>query len=263
MVFAATSGGENRWLHMVFVHCCHRVESIDQVFFDDKPSTHPDFSNVVPLVVRFEITGGESDLNAGGTGQVTLDIDGNIFVQDYDATWNAGAIRSALFNQMNGNLPGYNIGTYNDYIPYQSEEINPMDYIKGIFVQKVIIDDANQWNFTYDFEQTIDDGVITIRDYVAAGHAETKTWFRINHHLGDDDQLADQDLVHDVGVWTEAHRLRGCAYTYVRLEYDSSGEVWQNLPQVKFKIRGKMTSMILVIRATDIKSTGHCASVIT
>ena len=44
---------------------------------------------------------------------------------------------------------------------------------------------------------------------------------RINTHLGASDQVADADLVAESAKWTSAHRLRGIAYMYVRMEFDA------------------------------------------
>ncbi len=43
---------------------------------------------------------------------------------------------------------------------------------------------------------------------------------RIKKHLGSDTQVADADLVAEVANWTSAHRARGVAYLYLRLEWN-------------------------------------------
>ncbi len=43
---------------------------------------------------------------------------------------------------------------------------------------------------------------------------------RIKKHLGSDTQAADGDLVAEVANWTAAHRARGIAYLYLRLEWN-------------------------------------------
>lgn len=45
--------------------------------------------------------------------------------------------------------------------------------------------------------------------------------YRLNVHTGADDQAADDDAVAEIGGWTYAHTLSGCAYFYLRLQYDS------------------------------------------
>lgn len=61
---------------------------------------------------------------------------------------------------------------------------------------------------------------------------------RVNIHTGADDQLADSDLVSEVGQWTTNHRLRGIAYLYIRFKFDQ--DVFPNgLPEVFAVIKGK------------------------
>ena len=66
----------------------------------------------------------------------------------------------------------------------------------------------------------------------------TEPKVRIKQHLGTDNQLADADLVSEVPKWTTAHRLRGIAYLYIRLEYDA--DMFPNgIPNVSAEIKGK------------------------
>jgi hypothetical protein len=61
---------------------------------------------------------------------------------------------------------------------------------------------------------------------------------RIKKHLGTDSQVADADLVSDITQWTTNHRLRGIAYVYVRLSFDS--DVYPNgVPNITFEVEGK------------------------
>ena len=61
---------------------------------------------------------------------------------------------------------------------------------------------------------------------------------RIKKHLGFDDQLADANLVSDVSQWTTNHRLRGRAYLYVRLDFDS--DIYPNgVPNLTAEVKGK------------------------
>ncbi|MDE0724572.1 MAG: phage tail protein, partial [Alphaproteobacteria bacterium] len=61
---------------------------------------------------------------------------------------------------------------------------------------------------------------------------------RIKKHLGGANQEADGDLVSEVAEWTNEHRLRGCAYLYVRLFYEV-GAYQNGVPNVSATIRGK------------------------
>ena len=61
---------------------------------------------------------------------------------------------------------------------------------------------------------------------------------RVKFHTGADDQLADADLVSEVDRWSAAHRLRGVAYAYIRLEFDQN-VFPTGLPTPRFVIRGR------------------------
>lgn len=74
---------------------------------------------------------------------------------------------------------------------------------------------------------------------------------RIKKHFGFDDQLADANLVSDVSQWTTNHRLRGRAYLYVRLDFDS--DIYPNgVPNVTAEITGK--------KLFDIRQTSFTAN---
>ena len=61
---------------------------------------------------------------------------------------------------------------------------------------------------------------------------------RINTHLGASDQVADADLVAESAKWTSAHRLRGIAYMYVRMEFDA--DAFPNgVPTFTATVKGK------------------------
>ncbi len=61
---------------------------------------------------------------------------------------------------------------------------------------------------------------------------------RIKKHLGTTTQAADSDLVSEVSEWTTAHRLRGRAYLYVRIEFNK--DVFPTgLPNISAVVKGK------------------------
>jgi len=59
----------------------------------------------------------------------------------------------------------------------------------------------------------------------------------IKEHLGEDTQVADSDLVSDVGEWTVDHRAQGIAYLYVRFTGASNFD--SGIPVITAKVRGK------------------------
>lgn len=73
-------------------------------------------------------------------------------------------------------------------------------------------------------------GVVTDGDYADK--------VRIKKYLGTETQTADADLVSECANWTTAHRLRGCAYLYVRLQEDR--DVFATgIPNIKAVVKGK------------------------
>ena len=60
----------------------------------------------------------------------------------------------------------------------------------------------------------------------------------IKKHFGNDDQLADAELVSAVTQWTTDHRIRGKAYLYAKLSFDS--DVYPNgVPNISCVVKGK------------------------
>lgn len=65
-----------------------------------------------------------------------------------------------------------------------------------------------------------------------------KSYVRIKHHFGSDTQLADSFLTAEAANWSSNHRLRGLAYTYMRLQWNP--DVFTNgIPTLNVVIKGK------------------------
>jgi hypothetical protein len=61
---------------------------------------------------------------------------------------------------------------------------------------------------------------------------------QVKKHLGDDDQVADANLVADVTQWTTDHKISGKAYLYLKFTFDS--DVYPNgVPNVSAIVKGK------------------------
>lgn len=61
---------------------------------------------------------------------------------------------------------------------------------------------------------------------------------RIKKHLGDPDQTVDTDLDSEVGEWTSNHRLRNCAYVYVRYKWNRD-KFPTGIPNFSAWVKGK------------------------
>lgn len=73
------------------------------------------------------------------------------------------------------------------------------------------------------------------------GHVTSGTFYnhvQIVEHLGATDQTADAELVALGAGWTSAHRLRGCTYLHVHLNY--SRDIFpRGIPNISAVVRGK------------------------
>lgn len=79
-----------------------------------------------------------------------------------------------------------------------------------------------------------EDGFVTNSRYIK----NDVPMLRIRKHLGSDDQTVDTRLRSAVDKWTDAHRLRGIAYLYVRFKYDRS-IFPSGAPQISALVKGK------------------------
>ena len=94
----------------------------------------------------------------------------------------------------------------------------PIDAVESVYFNDEIV--------------TIDGGG-TVTSGAYAGKA------RVKIYLGDPNQTADAALISEsAGQWTSAHRLRGVAYLYCRLEWDQNA--WTSgLPNITAVVRGR------------------------
>jgi hypothetical protein len=110
----------------------------------------------------------------------------------------------------------------------------------NLFLHMVIIHAGHEVN---SFEEIyLDDNLVTLdgNGFVqeAKYKKDGKSYVRIKHHYGTDDQTADTFLVAETTNWTTNHRLRGLAYTYMRLQWNA--EIFQSgIPTFNAVIKGK------------------------
>lgn len=86
-----------------------------------------------------------------------------------------------------------------------------------------------------DLAVTLDgNGFVQTAPYLKDG----LSYVRVRSHLGASDQAADSQLVTEYPDWTENHRLRGIAYLYVRMQWNS--DIFpQGIPNVSAVVKGK------------------------
>ena len=110
----------------------------------------------------------------------------------------------------------------------------------NLFLHMVIIHAGHEVNsfeeiYLNDDLVTVDgDGFVQEAPYMKDG----KSYVRIIHHLGASGQTADTDLISEVTNWTTDHRLRGLAYTYLRLQWNSD-VFTSGIPNLNVVIKGK------------------------
>ena len=98
----------------------------------------------------------------------------------------------------------------------------------------VMVCDASQFLGYAASPITSTGGTITRSQTVTS----TSSYVRVKRHNGSPDQLADDLLVAEVPEWTDAHRLRGIAYAYIRLQYHPDAFP-TGIPNISFLVKGK------------------------
>jgi hypothetical protein len=112
------------------------------------------------------------------------------------------------------------------------ESTNLNSYLHMVIVLTGHEIDAIEKFYFNDQEVTIDgSGNVTSSNYSGVA--------RIQYKLGTSDQTAFSSLVSESdGLWTNNHRLRGCAALYVRLKYDQD-KYPNGVPNITCLVRGK------------------------
>lgn len=78
----------------------------------------------------------------------------------------------------------------------------------------------------------------------------------VAHYVGTDSQTANAALIAASAHWTSAHRLRGVAYSYFKLEYDP--EAFPNIPVVSAVIRGRRVANVSTAAVAWSQSPADC-----
>ncbi len=110
----------------------------------------------------------------------------------------------------------------------------------NLFLHMVIVHCGHEVQ-SYD-EVYLNDNLVTLDANGFVNEApykkDGKSYVRIKHHFGTDTQLADSFLTAEASNWTADHRLRGLAYTYMRLQWNP--DVFTNgIPTLNVVMKGK------------------------
>jgi len=191
IVFAAVTGDQQQYLHLVIPVAGHRVQSLDQVYFNDRPVSEWDQFNTPHIVtVQCGDAAGGYQLEVAGTTHSAASIGALATLIDDEPDYIAADIGNGQI-QITGATAGVSFAVVG---------------VSNIFYVRVT--------------------------------QQAATAYRINKHLGDSSQSADADLVAEVPEWTANHRLRGCAYLYCRLAFNT--DAYPNgVPNISVDITGK------------------------
>ena len=226
IVFAHSTGDKNKFLHMVIVLASHEVQSIDQIWFNDE--------------------------------RVTVDAEGWVISEPYASTRYDSELGTVSYDGVYG-LGERTIvrtesekaaGTHTKTLIISSGWV--LDKVTGVFAELpgYQADDSYQAQNLLSLAYSLNGNVLTYTVPTGIGTPKVQIHYqrdsiditsraRIKKHLGSPDQVADADLIAECGEqWTEAHRLRGLAYIYVRLEFDQDAYP-TGLPNISAEIKGK------------------------
>lgn len=209
---------KGEYLHLVIPIAGHEIDAVEEVYFDDKPvSEYDKFGTEHTVRIGFPAHDGYGTMRPlAPNALVSLTLDG----VTYDNT--GSRVQAKL------EAAGYEV--WHDHWTY----IRAPSVGTRFTVSAVSASDM-QW---------VDDGMGggSWQPVVVAARAEVfkdgDSIYFWRAHLGTSTQIADPDLVAQVEEWTNAHRLRGIAYLYVRLRWKA--DAWKTgIPNIKAIVRGK------------------------
>ena len=215
LVFAASNGDGNEFLHMVIPLAGHEVEEIGDIYLNDRTTTDIVANKVID--VKFypsEFYGIQVSVN--------------------DVLYRAGADYDGLDELVAviTDSPGYAAETFTvektgNTLRFTSKGDGRLEVPVASIAGRSYPNDG--WSHLW------------VKN---TPYGETKTRAQgdelifVKKHLGHEDQWADADLISAVEEWTGEHRLRGIAYIYVRLKWDQT--VWATgIPNIKAIVKGR------------------------
>ena len=212
------SPAANKYLHLVIPLAGHEIDAVTQVYFNDQPVTLDGSGNVTSA--PYQVTTATTSEQAVGPVAVSA-VTRAAFVPTPTATFTAATAAP------HGFVPGDRVvlaGTASTHDGTQVVAATPTAS-------------------TFTFVRSVSGSPVTATGGTArATRVVTTTtagsYARVRAFLGSPDQPADPAMVLDVPGWTAAHRGRGIAYLYVRLEYHP--DVFPTgIPNVSAVVRGK------------------------
>ena len=207
LVYAESTGTDNKFMHLVIPLAGHEVDAIGDVYFNDE---------LLPLD-----TNGLASGRWTKTGPTTSPSTyATTIVPSFQLTVPSAvaSVASVKFSQIGRVTTMFDVSPGEPQTAVQYKRVGSTFYFHPSFATAFGSPTVTVSYFP----------LVTLGSYV-----------RVKKHLGATDQVADADLVAESGGnWTSAHRLRGIAYLYVRLEFNQ--DVFPvGIPNIKAVVRGK------------------------
>lgn len=201
IVFAESTGSQNKYLHLIVCLAGHEVDEIEEVWVNDKAViltatglvTSTPYANDGYVKRTYEIT----DLSMG-THNINLPEVLGYIVDSVD---------NVVLEDGENSSDNYPYSTRND----------------GTAVTIILQELVTR---------------VTIHYTEINPSLVTSSLLRIIKHNGSSPGLADSTLISECSLWTSEHRLREIAYLYVRLEFNPSKNV-TSIPNISAVVRGK------------------------
>lgn len=209
-----SSGDAGAIKHIVCVICQHEIESIDEVYLNQKAVGALDvngYATVAPFGKNITVI--EQGTNIG-SNTIVLNNGARSDLKLYYVTYKK-------------NLVGFNTFALDEggWGVYVEDVTNP------IHTDIPYTRNGNVITYSSDFND------------VEVNYSYTRTVFspfvRVKKHLGAIGDPADSDLISEVpSLWNANCTLTGHAYVYLRIDQEYS-EFQQGLPQIEFLVKGK------------------------
>jgi len=230
LVYVASSGADDEYLHMVVPVAAHKVAAIEDVYFNDSLASGANHTAIAK--VKATMTMGQTRAYST-SNKISITINGQLFVAN---ELRDGYTTTLLLLQTIWETPGY--GSF-DFTVTLGQRVG---YGNEIIVEAKDID--TELVVTANADSALWD--ITIEN-------EAGTFHTLYPHEGSHAQAADAELVAAVpDEWTSAHRLAGMAYVHAQLQWEV--RQWTaGPPAIKAIIKG---ALVYDPRAAKANITG-------
>lgn len=230
ILYAASTGTNHKYLHLVVALAGHEIDAVEEIWFGDKLVTLD--ANGYTASEPFgsfkrdaEMTNNGVSNDENGWAVSTLvplarTLNAEATVGEHTATISVpSGYELAAINSVHGEWLSYGFD--------------------GAMTSSLAITfttDGNTVHYTVPASPAFTRVVVTYQ----LNKVTITPFARVKIHLGAADQAVDADLLAECGGegWTSEHRLRGIAYLYVRLEFNTNVYV-SGIPNISAVIRGK------------------------